>query len=90
MLKKIFGITLFMAITAVFSCAEAHGTFTWFGLRKDNTEIFINTGTDDKIHPPAHKPHPKKPKHKPKHKPKPKHEPPKKEQIHCRYFWWCK
>ena len=50
-----------MAITAVFSCAEAHGTFTWFGLRKDNTEIFINTGTDDKIHPPAHKPHPKNP-----------------------------
>ncbi len=87
MFKKIFGIIICLAITAIYSSVYAHGTFTWFGLRKDNTEIYINTGAHPEPPHPACDHHPKKPKHKP---PKPKHEPHKKGPKHHRCFWWCK
>lgn len=85
MLKKTVGILLCASIISFCTPVMAHG-FTWFGLRKDNTEIFINTGSHPEPEPPGHRPHPKKPKHKPK--PKPKHEPCKKVPEHCNCFWW--
>ncbi len=84
MLKKFLGIFICLAITSFYCSANAHG-FTWFGLRNNDTEIFIsNTEHPEPAPPPPHKHHPKKPKPK-KHKPDKKpHEPRK-----C-YFWWCK
>ncbi len=85
MFKRVFGIIFCFVVFSLFSSADAHSTFTWFGLRKDNTEIFINTGTAHEPDCPPHKPHPKK------HKPKPpKHEPHKKGPKHHKCFWWCK
>ncbi len=82
-------VTLICIIATSFYCtASAHGTFTWFGLKKDNTEIYVNTGSHP--HHDCHGPkcHPKKPKHKPK--PKPKHEHHKKGLGHYKCLWWCK
>lgn len=82
MLKKTIGILLCASIISFCTPVMAHGTFTWFGLRKDNTEIFINTGSHPEPEPPRHKPHPKKPKHKHEHKKGPKH--------HNCFWWHCK
>lgn len=43
MLKKIFGLLVCMIWVSIFSIAEAHGTFTWFGLKRDNTEIIFRS-----------------------------------------------
>ena len=77
MLKKIFGVIVCLSIISVFSPVNAHeGGFTWFGLRRDNTEVVFSTSSHEpECHPPGHchKPKPKpKHKHKPKPKPKPK------------------
>lgn len=83
MLKKFLGIFICLVITSFYCSANAHG-FTWFGLRNNDTEIFISNTERPEPAPPPHKHHPKKPKPK-KHKPDKKpHEPRK-----C-YFWWCK
>ena len=83
MLKKFLGIFICLVITSFYCSANAHG-FTWFGLRNNDTEIFISNTEHPVPAPPPHKHHPKKPKPK-KHKPDKKpHEPRK-----C-YFWWCK
>ena len=83
MLKKFLGIFICLVITSFYCSANAHG-FTWFGLKNNDTEIFISNTEHPEPAPPPHKHHPKKPKPK-KHKPDKKpHEPRK-----C-YFWWCK
>ena len=84
MFKKILGVIICLSITSVYLSANAHG-FSWFGLRNNDTEIFIGNTTHPEPPPPPHKHHSKK------HKPKPKkHKPPKKDPKHCKFFWWCK
>lgn len=82
MLKKILFLLVCFVFTSYFSVSNAHGTFTWFGLRKDNTEITFQR-SDDVGHKP-HWHHKHKPKPKPKHK---KHHPKKKFHFHK---WWEK
>ena len=71
MYKKIFGVIICLSIISIFTPVNAHeGSFTWFGLRRDNTEVVFGTSSHEPdCHPPGHC-HKHKPKHKPK---KPKH-----------------
>ncbi len=100
MKKRILGLIVCILMASSFSVADAHGTFTWFGLRKNNTEVTVkssdcNSGfwgwarrcdCDDK-----HKHKPPKPKHKKKHKP-PKHKQDCKPGHDCNrwhsFKWW--
>ncbi len=86
MIKKLFAIVCCFIISSFYCSAMADGTFTWFGLKKDNTEIVFSSNSDHNC--PPHKCHHKKPK--PKHKHKPKHEHQKKESKHNMCLWWCK
>lgn len=78
MLKKLLGIIICITIASSFSAVYAHdGSFTWFGLRRNNTEIEFRSGDaqhDNGRHL-GHCEHKKKCHHKkpPKHKPAPKH-----------------
>lgn len=87
MLKKFFIMLMCIIVTSSFTIASAHDNFTWFGLRRNNTEVMFRTSDshdrcdDHKCH--KHKP---KPKHKPKHKPKPKPE----KKWHHFHKWWGK
>ncbi len=86
MIKKIIAVIFCLIITSVYNSAKADATFTWFGFKKDNTEIVFSSNPEHECH--THKCHHKKPK--PKHKHKPKHEPPKKSPKHHMCLWWCK
>ncbi len=79
MIKRLLSLLICLTITSTFSIASAHGTFTWFGLRKDNTEVVIQSSGHNPHHHNCchHKP-------KPKHKPKPHHH--KKGPNH--HKWW--
>lgn len=73
MVKKFLIMSFCILVTSFFSIASAHDGFTWFGLRRNNTEIMFQT-SDSQVrcdHPDCHrhkhKPKPPKPKH--KHKP---------------------
>lgn len=84
-MKKILGVLICLCIASYFSVAEAHGTFTWFGLKRNNTEIVVQSSSNAHHHPPKHhKIHKPKPKPKPKHKHK-WYKGPKK---HHWYKWW--
>lgn len=84
MLKKLLGIIICITIATSFSAAYAKdGSFTWFGLRRHNTEIEFRSGDAhhdngrhlghcDHKHKCHHKKPPKPPK-KHKHKKAPKH-----------------
>ncbi len=48
MLKKLLGLLICISIVSFYSVANAHDRFTWFGLRRGNTEILIQS--------PAHHP----------------------------------
>ncbi len=76
MIKRLLSLLICITITSTFSIASAHGTFTWFGLRKDNTEVVVQSSGHHHncCH---HKP-------KPKHKHKPHHH--KKGPNH--HKWW--
>ncbi len=84
MLKKLLGIIICITLVSSFSAVYAHdGSFTWFGLRRNNTEIEFRSGDahhDNGRHlghcEPKHKCHHKKPPKPPKphkHKKDPKH-----------------
>lgn len=69
MVKKLFGLFISIFILSIFLQTETKA-FTWFGLRKDNTEIYYQKSDEHYVH--HHKPHPPKPNcHDPKHKHKP-------------------
>ncbi len=86
MLKKIFGVIICLSIISIFSPVSAHeGNFTWFGLRRDNTEVVFRTSSPDAdCHPHGHC---HKPKHKHKPKPKHKHKHKKGSKFHF-HKWW--
>lgn len=43
MLKKFFIMLVCILVTSSFTIASAHDNFTWFGLRRNNTEIMFKT-----------------------------------------------
>ncbi len=43
MLKKFFIMLVCILVTSSFTIAIAHDNFTWFGLRRNNTEIMFKT-----------------------------------------------
>lgn len=82
MIKKIIAVIFCLIITSIYNVAKADATFTWFGLKKDNTEIVFSSNPEHECH--THKCHHKKPKQ------KLKHEHPKKGPKHHKFLWWCK
>lgn len=75
MLKKILGLVICIMMTSLFSVVSAHESFAWFGLKRNNTEIMINSG-DSHYHIRHHNDCCDKHKHKHKckcHKKGPKH-----------------
>ena len=50
MIKRLLSLLICLTITSTFSIASAHGTFTWFGLRKDNTEVVIQSSGHNPHH----------------------------------------
>lgn len=82
MIKKIFALMICVTVMSFFSIADAHGSFTWFGLRRDNTEVVFQTsGHHDDCGPKGHCKH----KHK---KPKPKHKHHKKGPKAHKWWHW--
>ena len=88
MRKNILCFILCISVISIFSAAYAHDSFTWFGLKKNDTEVVLKTSDSHSVrshhkhrdcffcfgdHKPK-QPHKHKPKH--KHKPQPKHKPP--------------
>ena len=71
MFKKIVALLLCSFVVIMFSTTKAFASFTWFGFKKDNTEVVFKTSEHHSIHCEHDKCH--KPKHKPKAKPKHKH-----------------
>lgn len=45
MLKKFLWLVIGIIITSSCSVVQAHGTFTWFGLRNKDTEVVIQSST---------------------------------------------
>ncbi len=99
--KRILGLIICILMMSSFSVADAHGTFTWFGLRKNNTEITVQSsdcrsgfwGWFRRCDCDEHRHKPPKPKHKEKHKPKPpKHKHDCGPKHHCHpehpFKWW--
>lgn len=89
MLKKLLGLLISIVVLSFYNPVNAHGSFTWFGLRKNNTEVIFQSSSPhaDCGHKDCHKPKP--PKHKLKHK-KPKHDKHKKGPKPHRWWWWDK
>ncbi len=83
MLKKILGVFICILILSFFQTASAHDGFTWFGLRRNNTEVMFRT-SDSNVRCDHHDCHKHKPK---KHKPKPKHKHHKKGPHHFKWWW---
>ncbi len=83
MLKKILGLLICFSIVSCFSIAYAHDSFTWFGLRKNNTEIVVQSSSHPHHKPPKHHKI-----HKPKPKPKHKHKWHKGPKKHHWFKWW--
>ena len=86
MSKKFWVVFFCIIITSFSSLAKADGDFTWFGLKKNNTEIVFSSHSENdecKIQ----KCHHKKPKNKLKHKHENHH---KKCHKNHKFFWWCK
>lgn len=73
MLKKLLGLLICVSVLSFFVPADAHGDFTWFGLRRNNTEVTVSSSSGHHVEHRHHHKHKPKPKHKHKHKPKPKH-----------------
>ena len=48
MLKKFFIMLVCILVTSSFTIASAHDNFTWFGLRRNNTEIMFKTSDKHK------------------------------------------
>lgn len=85
MLKKLLALLVGIIILSFCNPVNAHGTFTWFGLRRNDTELIIQTSSPhtDCGHRDCHRPvPPPKPK---KHKPK--HEHPKKGPKPHKWWW---
>ena len=85
MSKKFIALLFCIIISSSYSVAKADGSFTWFGLKKDNTEIVFNSYPEqDKCN--HHKCHHKKLKNKQKNKCD-------KQQKTChknhKFIWWC-
>ena len=69
MVKKLLGLLIFTLIISIYTQTKAEA-FTWFGLRKDNTEIFYQKSDEHYVR--HHHPHPPRLNcHDPKHKHKP-------------------
>lgn len=45
MLKKILWLVIGIIITSSSSVVQAHGTFTWFGLKNKDTEVVVQSST---------------------------------------------
>ena len=82
MLKKIFGLCICFSVLMFFAMPSADAAFAWFGFRNENTEVMVNSTSDDCHHHWFN--HPPK-KHKPK--PHPKHHPHKKGPKHNKWWW---
>lgn len=91
MLKKLLGLLIGIIVLSFYNPVNAHGTFTWFGLRNSNTEVIFQSSSPhaDCGHKDCHKPKPPKHKHKPKPK-KPKHDKHIKGPNAHRWWWWDK
>ena len=88
MLKKILGLLICISVISLFSTASAHDSFTWFGLKKNDTEVVIKSSNHHSIDC-KHKKCPicdKKHKHKPKPPKSHKHKDHKKWHHHLK--WW--
>lgn len=86
MIKRLLSLLICITITSTFSIANAHGTFTWFGLRKDHKEVVVKSSNHH--HNCCHHKHKPKPKAKAKHKPKAKAKPHHHKKGPNCHKWW--